>query len=76
MKKLGIGVKVISTEVDKDVQLPDITDNVSAMDAIIRTGYRALARANHPDLGGDAQVMVILNQTKRELESLLQEIAR
>ena len=75
-KKLGIGFKVISTEVDKDVQLPDITDNVSAMDAIIRTGYRALARANHPDLGGDAQVMVILNQTKRELESLLQEIAR
>ena len=74
-KKLGTGFHVASVEVEKDSQPPDITDTISAMDAIIRTGYRALARANHPDLGGNAQVMVILNQTKKELESLLKEIA-
>jgi hypothetical protein len=73
--KLGIGYHVVSVEVEKDQVIPDITDTITAMSAIIKTGYRALARANHPDLGGDAQTMQILNRTKKELEALLQEIS-
>jgi len=74
-RKLGTGYRVLSTEVEGDVQIPHITDTLSAMNAIIKTDYRALARANHPDLGGDAQVMVLLNQTRKELEALLQELS-
>lgn len=72
--KLGIGFRVISTEVEKEVICPIIADTTAAMDAIIKTGYRALARANHPDFGGNPEVMVILNRTKKELEQLLAEL--
>lgn len=70
--KLGIGNKVLSVELEKDAILPEITDTDSAVEAIIATGYRALARAYHPDLGGSTEVMAILNRTKRELKELLE----
>ena len=74
-KKLGSGFKVVEVGVEKDSVLPEINSTTTAMDAIIKAGYRSLARAYHPDLGGDPEVMVILNRTKKELEALLKEIA-
>lgn len=75
-RKLGIGYKVLDTSVEKVDSVPDIKDNVSAMEAIIKTGYRTLARANHPDLGGDAEVMTILNKTRKELDDLIEELSK
>jgi len=74
-RKLGHGYKVISTEVEKDQVIPEIVDVESAFNAILKVGYRALARANHPDLGGDAQVMILLNKAKKEIEDLLKEVS-
>jgi hypothetical protein len=71
-KSLGVGYEVLSIETAKDV-LP-IIDIDSAAQAIINTGYRALARAYHPDLGGNENTMKVLNQTKRELMDLLKSI--
>jgi len=74
-RKLGHGYKVISTEEEKDQVIPKIVDVNSAFDAIIKVGYRALARANHPDLGGDAEVMITLNKAKKQIEDLLKEVS-
>lgn len=71
--KLGLGYKVLTVEVEKEWSKP-ITDVNSAVDAILYTGFRALARANHPDLGGNAEVMVILNRAKKELADLIKEV--
>lgn len=74
-EKLGTGYRVVSVEVEKDCWIPEITSTENAMDAIIRTGYRALARAYHPDLNENGkEVMVYLNKCKKELETLLKEI--
>ena len=71
---LGIGYKILNVEVAKDKsQLPIVNVDTAAM-AIIQTGYRALARAYHPDLGGDAETMKILNQTKKELSDLIRSL--
>jgi hypothetical protein len=73
--KLGIGYKVLEVMAEKDINNQEpITDVDSAMSHIILAGYRALARAYHPDLGGDPEVMIILNRTKKELLDLLKEI--
>jgi len=72
-QKLGIGFKVLSVEVERE-SYKEIKDVDSAVDAILYTGYRALARANHPDLGGNAETMVILNRAKKELMDLLKEL--
>jgi hypothetical protein len=71
---LGIGYQVLSVELEKDASIPPIINVDTAAQAIILTGYRALARAYHPDLGGDAEVMKTLNRTKKELLDLLQSI--
>ncbi len=73
-RKLGLGHKVLSVETEKDLNQVQIYSVDTAMEQIILTGYRALARAHHPDLGGDQEVMVILNQTKKELLDLLKDI--
>jgi hypothetical protein len=75
-RKLGLGFKVLETSVERIDSIPPINDNISAMEAIIKIGYRALARANHPDLGGDTEVMTILNRTRKELDELIKELAR
>ena len=72
--KLGIGFKVLTIETERDIPDTTITDVDSAVAAIIQTGYRALARANHPDLGGDSEVMLILNRSKKELLDLLESV--
>lgn len=71
---LGIGYQVLSVEMKKDVSEVPIVNIDTAAEAIIKTGYRALARAYHPDLGGDPEVMRTLNQTKKELLDLLKSI--
>ena len=71
--KFGVGYKVLSVEVDKEIQR-EIKDVDSALDAIVAIGYRSLARAFHPDLGGDKDTMVILNRAKKELSDLLREV--
>ena len=71
---LGIGYQVLSVELGKDASNLPIIDVDSAAMAIVNTGYRALARAYHPDLGGNPEVMKTLNQTKRELVDLLKSL--
>lgn len=73
-EKLGIGYKVLSIEIENELAVPDITDIDSAVEAIVKVGYRSLARANHPDLGGDVWVMSIINKAKSELLQLLKEV--
>jgi hypothetical protein len=70
-EKLGIGFKIIETEVEKDVKVSDIKTVEDAVDDALRIGFRALARAHHPDLGGDSEKMVIINRAKKEMEELL-----
>jgi hypothetical protein len=70
-EKFGVGFHVITVETERDVYTPPITDTDSAVEAMIRTGYRALACANHPDLGGDIQVMATINKAKKEILDLL-----
>jgi hypothetical protein len=70
-EKFGVGFHVITVETERDIYTPHITDTDSAVEAMIRTGYRALARANHPDLGGDIQVMATINKAKKEILDLL-----
>lgn len=71
---LGMGFKVESVELDRDVPTAEIVDVDSAVLQIIQTGYRALARAHHPDFGGSTEKMVILNRAKKELDDLMKEI--
>jgi hypothetical protein len=73
-EKFGIGFKVLSVETEKDIPQVVIKDIDSAVENIIRVGYRSLARANHPDLGGDAEVMVILNKAKKEIIELMESL--
>jgi hypothetical protein len=61
-------------ETERDLYSPPITDVDSAVEAMILTGYRALARANHPDLGGDAEVMATVNRAKKEVLDLLKSL--
>ena len=70
--KLGIGHKVLSVEVEKEPFIPEIVDKNSALQAIMKIGYKSLVRANHPDLGGSNEIMILLNQSKKELEDLLE----
>ena len=73
-EKLGTGYKVVECIIDKDT-LPDKIETVDqAVQAIIITGYRALARAHHPDLGGSTETMMILNRSKKELCELLESL--
>lgn len=73
-KALGIGYEVSSVELAKDVSNLAITNVDSAAIAILNTGYRALARSYHPDLGGDIEVMKLLNQSKKELIDLIESL--
>jgi len=50
---LGIGYQILSVELAKDASTLPIVNVDTAALAIINTGYRALARSYHPDLGGD-----------------------
>jgi hypothetical protein len=71
---LGLGYRIISIEYEKDNSTSPIVNVDSAAMTIIQTGYRALARAYHPDLGGDENIMKILNQTKKELIDLIKSL--
>src|ERR1017187_6826121 len=71
---LGIGYHVVSVETERDRYTPPITNVDSASEAMVLMGYRALARANHPDLGGDAEVMKTINQAKKEILDLLKSL--
>lgn len=69
--KLGIGFQVLSCETETDLPQATITDVDSAVEAIVKVGYRSLARAYHPDLGGEPEKMQTLNRAKKELLDLL-----
>ena len=71
---LGIGYHVVSVETERDLATPKIHSVDSAVDAMIITGYRALARAYHPDLGGDPEVMMTLNKAKKEIQDLMRSL--
>jgi len=73
-KKFGIGFSVLNVEVEKEVTQIPVKDHDSAIDAIILAGYRSLARAYHPDLGGDPNIMMEINQAKKELQELIKEL--
>jgi len=85
-EKLGIGFHVVSVETERDLATKPIIDVDSAVEAMITTGYRALARANHPDLTGQdsteseterlarADRMVLITKAKKELTDLLKEV--
>lgn len=73
-QRFGVGFKILSIETEKDLPNVAISDVDSAVSAIVGVGYRSLARANHPDLGGDPEVMVILNRAKKELKELLESV--
>lgn len=49
----------------------NITDIDSAAAAIVTAGYRELAKRYHPDAGGSAEVMALLNTAKRQLVEIL-----
>jgi hypothetical protein len=72
--KLGTGYKVIAVELEREYPKDAISDVDSAVAAILYTGYRALARANHPDLGGNAEIMMVLNKAKKEIDDLLKSL--
>lgn len=72
--KLGIGYKILSVETERDLPQTDIKTIEDAVDAITRVGFRSLARAHHPDLGGDPEKMVMLNKAKNELLELLKTV--
>jgi hypothetical protein len=71
---LGIGYKVVSVETERDLYTPEITSIDNAVTSMILTGYRALARAHHPDLGGDPEKMMIINKAKKEVLDLLESL--
>lgn len=71
---LGHGYKVTSVEVDKGIKPKAISSIDNAVENIITAGYRALARAHHPDLGGDVNTMMLINKAKKELEELLASV--
>lgn len=85
-EKLGIGFKVVSVETEKDLSTKPIIDVDSALAALIQTGYRALARANHPDLSASddtesisdkearAERMMLINRAKKEINELLDSL--
>jgi len=73
-KALGIGFQVLSVELAKDASNYNSFDDSSAAKAIVQTGFRALARAYHPDSGGDPEKFRILNKTKQELIELLNNL--
>ncbi len=73
-QKLGFGFQLLALVKDSDIQLRPITDVDSAVNQIVQLGYRALARAHHPDLGGNPEVMMILNRAKKELSDVLNSI--
>lgn len=73
-KKIGIGYKVLEVAVEKDLPQVEITNIESAVEHIVKSGYKALIRAHHPDLGGDPEKAVILNRAKKELLDLLEMV--
>jgi hypothetical protein len=75
-RAFGPGFHILSVEVQKDASELPIIDIDSAALSIIQTGYRALARAHHPDLGGSEETMKILNKCRTELKELVESLRR
>lgn len=73
-RAFGPGFQILSVEIQKDASQLPIIDVDSAALAIIQTGYRALARAYHPDLGGSEEIMKILNKCRTELKELVESL--
>lgn len=71
---LGVGFKVLSVETERDTVKEKIVGIKDAVKAIIKTGYRALARAHHPDMGGDVEVMADINKAKKELDEVIGDL--
>lgn len=46
----------------------------TAVEAIVKAGYRQLAMQSHPDLGGSQETMALLNRAKKELIELLESV--
>lgn len=74
--RLGIGFKVLSCDSGAvaPVETPKQLNTDNMAEAIIREGYRALAKVCHPDIKGNAEAMVMLNKTKADLAKLLAEL--
>lgn len=49
----------------------NIVDIDSAASAIVAAGYRELAKKHHPDQGGAAETMALLNAAKKQLVEIL-----
>ena len=45
--------------------------SMSWMERIVTTGYKSLARTNHPDAGGDGEAMRHINGAAEELRKIL-----
>lgn len=76
-KKFGIGFKVLEVQRDKtsEYKLPEVYSVDTLAPLVIKYGYRELAKALHPDLGGaDPEGMTQLNRTKQELLQILEEL--
>jgi Putative quorum-sensing-regulated virulence factor len=63
---MGPRFRVVSVETERDSVKETPTSVRGAVWAILKSGYRALARAYHPDLGGDTEVMVNINKELAE----------
>ena len=75
-RRFGIGFQVTAVERGEDATRIVVTDKDSAIDAIIAAGYKSLARAYHPDLGGNAEIMMQINQARKELKDLIAELRK
>ena len=73
---LGIGYKVLSVEVKKDIPELKLETIHDAFKSILKVGYRALVRAYHPDVGGDTEKMMLINRAQKELSDLVDELSK
>lgn len=59
--------------VEEELARRDLLEEASMtwMERIVTTGYRTLAKQNHPDIGGNADDMKRINSAAEELRLLL-----
>lgn len=65
----------MKAKIERALEGGDIPVNIADIDsaslAIVKAGYRELAMRYHPDRGGSPEVMVLLNNAKRQLNEML-----
>lgn len=64
-----------ATEMDVQLGITDLAiDELPMMERIIAVGYRTLAKAEHPDLGGTPERFQKLKETKEKLDQVMKEV--